>query len=181
MHPTPQIFQSSHANGEGESQNLNKTGVSSCFATVFRLGVLLLVSTISLGSSAEPEVEQENAVNLFVGNTQNGSLNGASIGVGYERRLTSLFGVGGFLEYAGGDFDVTSLGATLHLHPHAGWEFKLSPGVELDGGEQDLMFRVGVGYEFEVVPSWAIVPELNVDFVDGESELIYGVSAQYEF
>jgi hypothetical protein len=43
------------------------------------------------------------------------------------------------------------------------------------------MFRIGVGYEFEVVPRWAIVPEFNVDFVDGERELVYGVSAQYEF
>ncbi len=99
---------------------MNQTRISICFATIFRIGVLLLMSTISLGVSAEKEVEQKNAVNLFVGNTQNGSLNGASVGLGYESRLTSLFGVGGFLEYAAGDFDVTSVGATLHLHPHAG-------------------------------------------------------------
>jgi hypothetical protein len=155
--------------------------ITSCFSTVFRIGMLLLVLSISLEVSAEAEIEQKNAVNLFVGNTQNGSLSGASIGLGYERRLTSLIGVGGFLEHAAGDFDTTSVGATLSLHPHAGWAFKLSPGVEFDGSERNLMFRIGVGYEFEVVPSWAIVPEFNVDFVDGERELVYGVSAQYEF
>ena len=131
--------------------------------------------------SAETEVEQKNAVELFVGNTQNGSLNGASIGLGYERRLTSLIGVGGYVEHAAGDFDNTAVGATLALHPYAGWEFKFSPGVEFEDGSQNLQFRVGAGYEFEVVPRWAIVPEFNVEFVDGERNLIYGVSAQYAF
>ncbi len=42
-----------------------------------------------------------------------------------------------------------------------------TPGVEFEDGSQNLQFRVGAGYEFEVVPSWAIVPEFNVEFVDG--------------
>ena len=160
---------------------MGKKRISGCFTIVFRIGMLLLMSTISLGVSAETEVEQKNAVDLFVGNTQNGSLNGASIGLGYERRLTALIGVGGYLEHAAGDFDNTAVGATLALHPHAGWEFKFSPGVEFEDGSQNLQFRIGAGYEFEVVPSWAIVPEFNVEFVDGERNLIYGVSAQYAF
>jgi len=160
---------------------MSQKRISGCFTIVFRIGVLMLGSLISLGVSAETEVEQKNAVELFVGNTQNGSLNGASIGLGYERRLTSLIGVGGYVEHAAGDFDNTSVGATLSLHPHAGWEFKFSPGVEFEDGSQNLQFRVGAGYEFEVVPSWAIVPEFNVEFVDGERNLIYGVSAQYAF
>ena len=156
---------------EGSSYHLNAFGI----------GILLLLSLISLDVSAETESERKNAVSVAVGNTQNGSLNGATIALGYERRLSPLIGVGGFAEYAGGDFGVATVGAKLLMHPHAGWEFKLAPGVEFDGGERDFLFRVGVAYEFEIVPRWSLAPEVNVDFVDGERQLVYGVSAQYEF
>ena len=100
-------------------------------AKIIRIAVAVLLSSISLCVIAETEIEHENAVNLFVGRSQNGSLNGPSIGLGYERRLTSLVGVGGYLELAGGDFHTTAVDATLHLHPHAGWEFTFSPSFRV--------------------------------------------------
>lgn len=153
------------------------------FRTPLMRGLLILVllpAAWQVGAE-EPEVESRNKVSLFLGNTQNGSSNGASIGFAYERRLTRLFGVGGYIEYAAGDFDTTAVGADFVLHPHAGWEFKLSPGVEFDGGSRNLQFRVGAAYEFEVAPGWTLAPEFNVEFVNDERNLIYGLVTGYEF
>jgi hypothetical protein len=149
--------------------------------TVIHASVLLLLFTASSGVNAEAERERHNSFSVFVGNTQNGSENGATIGLGYERRLNSLVGVGAFLERAGGDFGVVAVGVPVILHPHAGWAFKLAPGVEFDDGSRSLLLRAGLSYDFEVVPRWSIAPEFNADFVDGETELVYGVSVAYEF
>ena len=51
-------------------------------AKIIRIAVAVLLSSISLCVIAETEIEHENAVNLFVGRSQNGSLNGPSIGLG---------------------------------------------------------------------------------------------------
>lgn len=142
--------------------------------------VLLALPGWTVGA-AESEIENRNKVELFLGNTQNGSANGASIGVAYERRLTRLFGVGGYVEHAAGDFDTTAVGADFLLHPHAGWVFKFSPGVEFDDGSRNLQFRIGGSYEFVVAPGWSLAPELNVELVDGERNFVYGLVTGYEF
>jgi len=66
------------------------------------------------------------------------------------------------------------------IHPYKGFRFTLAPGLEHREGEDEFLFRAGVGYEFEI-GRWSILPEFNIDFVDGEEALVYGVSFGYGF
>ena len=143
--------------------------------------LLLGVSTGSIAEAAEAEAEPPNGVGIFVGNTQNGSLNGASIGFEYERKMTSLIGVGAIAEYAGGDFESVGLFVPVFFHPHAGWVFKIAPGLHIADSKTSFQVRAGIGYEFNVARKWALAPQLNADFVDGETELVYGLAFTRHF
>ena len=89
--------------------------------------------------------------------------------------------MGGFYEYAAGDFDKWSIGFPLFIHPHAGWRFVLAPGLEHRHGDDEFLFRTGVAYEFELSERWVMSPELNVDFVDGEEAFAFGLSFGFGF
>ena len=109
------------------------------------------------------------------------SENGFTIGLTYERRFSELLGIGGFYEYAAGDFDKWSIGVPLFIHPHEGWRFVLAPGLEHRHGDDEFLFRTGVAYEFELSERWVMVPEFNVDFVDGEEAFAFGLSFGFGF
>jgi hypothetical protein len=49
------------------------------------------------------------------------------------------------------------------------------------GGEDTLLFRTGVAYEVELAERWALIPEFNVDFVDGQQSYVLGVSVGLGF
>ena len=126
-----------------------------------------------------------NMLEAFLGNTyedsEHGDENGFTVGLVYERRLSELLGIGGFYEYAAGDFDKWSIGVPLFIHPHEGWRFVLAPGLEHRHGDDEFLFRTGVAYEFELSERWVMIPELNVDFVDGEEALAFGLSLGFGF
>jgi hypothetical protein len=149
--------------------------------------IFILVALTSIGvcdeseSKAHEEGDYRNKVSLFGGNTQDGSENGASIGLEYEYQLNPRFGIGGLGEYAGGDFDSWVIGIPVFIHPHAGWFFRLAPGLEFEDSETNFLFRAGLGYEFELMPRWSLAPEFNVDFVDGDTKLVYGLTLSWEF
>jgi hypothetical protein len=48
-------------------------------------------------------------------------------------------------------------------------------------GETEFLFRAGVAYEFELSERWAVIPEVNVDFVDGEEAFVFGLSFGFGF
>ena len=136
----------------------------------------------SLANANETHGHAPNLVSVFVGNTQHGSSNGASLGVEYERRLSSLIGLGAFVEYAGGDIDALRVAVPVFFHPHAGWVFKLAPGSEIEHGDAQFMMRTGVGYEFEIASKWILIPQFNMDFVDRRgTTLVYGLSLSRQF
>ena len=126
-----------------------------------------------------------NMIELFLGNTyedsDHGSENGFTFGLTYERRLSELIGVGGFFEYSEGDFEMWSVGVPLFIHPYAGWRFTLAPGLEHRDGDDEFLFRTGVAYEFELSENWFMLPEVYVDFVDGEETIALGVSFGFGF
>jgi len=121
-----------------------------------------------------------NMFEVFLGNTyedsKHGDENGFTLGLTYERRFSELLGIGGFYEYAAGDFDKWSIGVPLFIHPHEGWRFAPAPGLEHRHGDDEFLFRTGVAYEFELSERWVMVPEFNVDFVDGEEAFVFGIS-----
>jgi hypothetical protein len=149
--------------------------------------IFILVALTSSGvcdeleSKAHEEKDYRNVIALFGGNTQDGSENGASIGLEYVYRISPLFSIGGLGEYAGGDFNSWVIGIPLYIRPYAGWFFRLAPGLEFEDSETNFLFRVGLGYEFELMPRWLLSPEINADFVDGDTKLVYGLTLSWEF
>ncbi|HUV64998.1 MAG TPA: hypothetical protein VMW24_13955 [Sedimentisphaerales bacterium] len=126
-----------------------------------------------------------NMLEVFLGNTHEDahheSEDGFTIGFTYERRFSELLGMGGFYEYAAGDFDKWSVGVPLFIHPYEGFRFALAPGLEHRHGDDEFLFRAGVGYEFELSERWIVMPEFNVDFVDGDESLVFGLTLGYGF
>jgi len=126
-----------------------------------------------------------NILEIFLGNTyedaEHGDEDGFTVGLVYERRLSEFLGIGGFYEYAAGDFDKWSIGVPLFIHPHEGWRFVLAPGLEHRHGDDEFLFRIGAAYEFELSERWVMIPELNVDFVDGEEAFAFGLSFGFGF
>ena len=137
--------------------------------------------------AAHPDAEHhhQNVVELFVGNTyedtHHGSENGFTVGFTYERRFSTLLGVGGAYEYAAGDFDKWSIGIPLFIHPHKGWRFQLAPGLEHKNSEDEFLLRIGAAYEFMLSDRWMMIPEMAVDFVDGEEAIVYGLAFGFGF
>ena len=162
-----------------------KKGVLLCLlVAVF----LVMMPVMIRAEEAEPgrknkAPEHLHGVELFLGNTQDDGKNGFSIGLTYEYRLSELFGIGGLIEHAGEDFREWVLAVPFFLHPYKGWRFLVAPGIDIDDedGDNNFLFRAGAAYEFEIAERWSITPEFNVDFVDGDEVLVYGLSFGYEF
>lgn len=95
-----------------------------------------------------------------------------TLGLDYEYRLNRYWGVGALVDYAGKDYRSWVAGVPLVLHPGGEWKLYAAPGLE-DG--EEFLVRAGVMYDFEV-GRFSIAPALNVDFVDGEEVLVYGVN-----
>lgn len=133
----------------------------------------------------ESESYNRNMAEFFIGNTyedaDHGSENGFTIGLTYERRFSELLGIGGFYEYAAGDFDKWSIGVPLFIHPYEGWRFALAPGLEHRHGDDEFLFRTGVAYEFELSEQWVMMPEFNIDFVDSEEAFVFGLTFGFGF
>jgi hypothetical protein len=152
------------------------------------ISITLLLVTLPLhivvaGEKEETQKEGEEsrqALELFLGNTNEDSENGFTVGLAYGYRLTELFGAGAFWEYAADPFDKWSAAVALLIYPYKGLRFELAPGLEHDEGENEFLFRTGVAYEFEI-GRWSITPEFNVDFVDGEESYVYGLSFGWGF
>ncbi|MEH6593591.1 MAG: hypothetical protein V7746_25210 [Halioglobus sp.] len=117
----------------------------------------------------------KNMAGVVVGITHGGRRkNGPALGLEYERRFNDSFGVGGVIEYTGGDAEVWV--AAIPFAYHTGhWKFYVAPGVE-DGhhGTEELL-RLGGEYAFELSSGWEVAPQLNVDFVDCEDVWVFGV------
>jgi hypothetical protein len=139
-----------------------------------------------LAAAGDPDIKNKLKKGYTAGNKKfkvhlDGSENGASIGLEYVYRISPLFSIGGLGEYAGGDFNSWVIGIPLYIRPYAGWFFRLAPGLEFEDSETNFLFRVGSGYEFELMPRWLLSPEINVDFVDGDTKLVYGLTLSWEF
>lgn len=135
--------------------------------------------------ATEEAVERadRHLLQLFLGGTyaKEEDENSLTVGATYEYRLVDLVGIGAFGEYAGGDLDAWSFGAPFFVHPYRELRIVLAPGFEHKEGENEFLFRVGIGYDFPVTGRWSLAPELNADFVDGEVNLVYGISIGVSF
>ena len=177
-----------------ERENLKADGVwlKTVCKIVFVGALYLLITAPHLlaaehdqASHPDAEHHQNNVAEFFVGNTyedtHHGSENGFTVGLTYERRLSSLWGVGGVYEYAAGDFDKWSISVPLFIHPYKGWRFQLAPGVEHKKSEDEFLLRIGAAYEFMLSDRWMLIPEIAVDVVDGDEAIVYGLAFGFGF
>lgn len=56
-----------------------------------------------------------------------------------------------------------------------------SHSSEAEEAGSELLVRLGFAYDFKVTPSIAIAPAVNIDFVDGEENVVYGMVFSYHF
>ena len=141
---------------------------------------LLLAAEHDQAAHPDAEHRHKYVAEFFIGNTyedtHHGSENGFTVGFTYERRLSTLWGVGGAYEYAAGDFDKWSIAVPLFIHPYKGWRFELVPGLEHKKSEDEFLLRIGAACEFMLSDQWMLIPEIAVDFVDGEEAIVYGLA-----
>ena len=93
--------------------------------------------------------------------------------------MTASASVSG-IERALGDLDFTIVSVPLYVH-FGSWKWIVGPGGEWQDGEREhFLVRTGVEYAIEM-DGYEIVPKFLVDFVDGDTVLIYGVAVAWGF
>lgn len=97
-----------------------------------------------------------------------------TIGLDYEYRFSRAWGLVTAFEWVGGDARNWMVGIGPAFHPVAGLKLFGGPGFEHNDAENEFIFRVGLGYEFDV-GRWSLTPAFNLDFVDGEQTYVYGL------
>lgn len=140
-----------------------------------------------------------NEVALFVGMTdEEGHDSELTLGFDYERRLSQHWGIGGLIDWAGGGLRNTVLAVPVYWHPGGNWKLIAAPGVEFHNGRGEVvtphngeghgevdedetyfLFRLGVAYDIHLDGNWGLAPAVDLDFVDGERVLVYGLNLTY--
>ena len=142
--------------------------------------VLVIVALLVLGENAAAQEEsfKRNGMEIFAGATFNDSETNASFGLTYERRVTEKFGIGGLVEYTNGREWVFAVPFSWRITDP--WKVIIAPGWEHEEGENTYLTRLGTSYEFEI-GEVTLVPEINFDFVDGDTSFVAGVSLGWAF
>ena len=142
--------------------------------------LLMIVALLALAQnvSAQEESFKRNGIELFAGATFNDSETDGSIGLSYERRLTEKFGIGGLVEYTNGREWVYAVPFSWRITEP--WKVLIAPGWEHEEGENTYLTRIGTSYEFEI-GEMTLAPEINFDFVDGDTAIVAGVRLGWTF
>jgi len=136
-------------------------------------------TTAQAQESGSEEAEKRNFIELFVGITHDDGDNEASLGLTYERKF-DRFGTGIIAEITKSENRETVLALPFFWHPAEPWRTVVAVGTEIDEGEHSFLTRVGGSYEFEF-SGWSLSPEVNVDFVDDRTVLVFGASFVWKF
>ena len=158
---------------------------------LFFVGLIVTVLGMSVAAAEDSEnktpagtPEKRHNISLFGGGhhaIDEGSDKGVIIGTQYEYRLDRLFGIGGTVEYVGGEFSKWIFTLPLYIHPYGGWEFRVAPGVEIESDESFLSGNLGVSYEFELNEQWVLQPDAEITFTKEDTFLSYGLSLTFKF
>jgi len=153
--------------------------------TVCLSACLCCVSSLALAQESRGADEQrensehsefhKHVVAFFAGVAHQGARdNGLALGIEYEYRLSSSFGIGALAEHTFGDFDTWVYAVPFAYH-RGPWKVYAAPGREdgEHGGES--LLRLGGEYGIEA-GKWEIAPQLDLDLVDGEETWVLGVT-----
>jgi len=148
------------------------------------IAVFLLTLPLEVVASESEHGEHEEShrhrhrLELFIGNTHEEGEDNFTSGLIYEYRLKQILGIGAFVEFSEKRFE--KFGFPLFIHPYKGLRFVVAPGLVYEDEEDKFLFRTGVAYEFEF-GRWSITPEFDIDFIDGDEALVFGVSFGWGF
>lgn len=126
----------------------------------------------------------KNHLGLFLGITDEEAASEFTIGLDYERRFSRWFGIGVLVESIAGDAREVIVGIPVFLHATERLKFLLAAGYESLGpfendkghhDDRETVVRIGAEYAFHF-GNYSVSPALNVDFVDSEEILVYGVT-----
>lgn len=126
-----------------------------------------------------------HVVGVFVGATDADTTE-FTFGVEYELRFSERFGVGAVVEHIPGAHhgDGATVGlAAVHFHPAGGLRLTGGIGKEWVHGAHATshgLYRIGAAYDFEV-RGFGLAPTLNVDFVNNEEVIVFGVALSKHF
>jgi len=117
-----------------------------------------------------------NVVGVFAGVTSEERREGSfTLGLEYHRRFSEQFGIGVVAEhvFADHDFNVVAVPFSWYLGQ---WKLFAGPGFEKsDHHDREFLARVGAEYAIPV-GKIEISPQIMVDFVDGDSVLVFGLT-----
>ena len=122
-----------------------------------------------------------NHVGLMLGNTHEEGEDHFTVGLDYEYRFTEYVGIGVLLEFVGKDYREGVAMVPLFIHPYKGFRFVAAAGVKPKKDAEKFIWRLGIGYRFPIGGNWTIAPEFNLDFTEGETAEVYGISLGYGF
>ena len=136
-------------------------------------------TTAIQAQEAESEVEKRNFIEVFVGVTHDNGENEASLGITYERNF-GRFGTGIIAEFTKADSRESVIALPFFWHPAEPWRTVVAVGVENSDDGDAFLTRVGASYEIEF-SGWSLSPEVNLDFVDDSTVLVFGASFVWKF
>lgn len=141
------------------------------------LALTVIDGTVCASEDGHHAGYHRNYVAVFGGVTsKDRRKNAATIGIEYERRLSERYGLGFIYEHAYGDldFNIYAIQFAFHSGP---WKWYVAPGIE-DAKRHpgnEFLLRVGVEYAFEM-GTYELAPQFDVDYVDGDTVLVLGVT-----
>ncbi len=151
------------------------------------LAVLLLSTGAYAQEHEAAEFHQIHAA-VLVGDSHSPHQNGFTFGGDVEFRLVRRLGLGITGEHVNQPFRENVWVFPAVVHPVAGLKLTVGPGIERvfdehapHHTEQHALLRLGASYDIPVRRGWTIDPDVAVDFVDGETVVVYVVALGKEF
>jgi hypothetical protein len=154
------------------------------------------------GHHGSDEHHFKNGLSVFLGATDEpGHGTEFTIGGEYGRALSPNWTVGGLIDWAAGDQRNLVIAPAVWWKPFGkGLLLLAAPGIEwhdgrggtvdhhlkaeepeVDEDETFFVMRLGVGYSFHVGSRYGVIPQVNLDLVDGHEVWVYGVAFEVMF
>jgi hypothetical protein len=149
--------------------------------------MILMLSPCFAGAESEEVAEAHpehprNSITLGIYSTRerNGE-RAQTLSVSYNYHFADQFSTGPLVEYAKDPLDLWIVGLPLRYHPGAGWVLTAMPAVEYHNSHAEPLFRLGIGYDFELEGGFLLAPEINLDWVDDKTDLVVGLSFGFRY
>ena len=105
----------------------------------------------------------------------------ATLGIDYEYRISSSYGIGVVLERAFDGLDATTGLAVANFHLNDRWVMQLGSGYERSHSEYIFAARVGMLYAFEF-EGFTLTPQLHWNYLDAhDNAVVAGIALGFSF